>query len=481
MKSRVFLLLTIVLLGLGLINAKTGKVKYGKYIVYEGEVVNKEPMGLGRLSLISPSDKKNMAMVIAGDFNGNKVVNATVKSAILPEMTFPEKNAQIEFIPEGEKGKADRVTFSFPEFTSSNSNGMTYTVDSLKILFSIANKGWNVQSFPQKFKVKTNFCYCPDVVEKYWGWPKRIEYMATLNNGHFEISSDSSMLFYDDYCYIDKDDTFYHLQNGKVSSDSKFKIGKNGETWSGVRLLPDGTEISGDEDEVVVRFRDMTYSGTLDDPMQPVISSLKSFNELHFDNGVLRNSDGSIRYINGESEDVIKSRLVNARVEDDLIDEVLDGDITEQEAVSTQRDRERIAAENKKLAELMHSKWNCDEILFSGATHGTSDGDQVLNMIFNIDHTYFEGKAMLALDSKGEGVFAVIVEPAAKVYNMSRPQQMQVMDVCQKLLKNIQGRWSIDGNDILIDGNQVAKLSADGKSVIYEGMLGSKMTIEEKR
>lgn len=42
------------------ISAKPGKIKYGKFLIYEGEVVDKQPSGAGTLKAIEPKKQKRI-------------------------------------------------------------------------------------------------------------------------------------------------------------------------------------------------------------------------------------------------------------------------------------------------------------------------------------------------------------------------------------------------------------------------------------
>ena len=69
------------------ISAKPGKIKYGKYLIYEGEVVDKQPSEAGTLKAIEPKNKKEYAFTIEGVFNGSAVTNPQIKSQNgMPEM-----------------------------------------------------------------------------------------------------------------------------------------------------------------------------------------------------------------------------------------------------------------------------------------------------------------------------------------------------------------------------------------------------------
>ena len=79
-------------------SAKPGKIKYGKFLVYEGEVTDKQPFGNGVLTAINPDNKKENVFKIEGVFNGTNISNPTITSqGFMPNMEV-HGNVQIEVI-----------------------------------------------------------------------------------------------------------------------------------------------------------------------------------------------------------------------------------------------------------------------------------------------------------------------------------------------------------------------------------------------
>ena len=86
-------------------SAKPGKIKYGKFLVYEGEVTDKQPSGNGVLTAINPDNKKENVFKIEGVFNGANISNPTITSqGFMPNMEVLG-NVQIEVI--GKIGKVE--------------------------------------------------------------------------------------------------------------------------------------------------------------------------------------------------------------------------------------------------------------------------------------------------------------------------------------------------------------------------------------
>ena len=490
MKKHLILILATLFLAVFAAEAKTGKIKFGKYVYYEGEVVNKQPEGNGSFILVSPTDKKNVVATITGQFAGNKIINADITSKLLPTIKIGH-NQFITYDLHGDKGKVNNLTFNFSK-VSFNMGESEYTMD-LKAHVSIANKKWEMtESSPYTFTLTTN-APAPDWMSKYWNNPLRVEVSAVVKNGYLFIEGQPSYIF-NDYKYDSNTHNFVPVNGDLLFS---FQIDKQFPIWIGKRKLEDGTIIESDGSEnIVIKRSGAVYHGSLIDRMQPVKQEVKRFEDLQYKTGTLTKNnnmlDVSIKYLNGETEHDIRNRLKNQGINDDIIDSVIAEDISESEAMTKQREREaeikkreeakaRLEAENKELADIIKSKWNCEQVGFSGPIYGTKEGDEVFRMILNLDHTYFSGKVMLGLQADGKGVLVVVVEPSEKINRMSRPRAMQVYDACEKLNKTINGRWKLDGNDVLINGEKVATLSKDGKTAKYEGMIGSTMKIIKKK
>lgn len=481
MKFRL-ILLVLAILAIEIAEAKNQKIKYGKCVYYEGEVVNKQPDGIGSLVLVSPSDKNNIETKIFGRFDNTDIANVKIVSTSLPNLT----SGNIVFNTIGKMGKIENLTFKFPTISFSH-DGALFETGELNATLSIANKMWKMDLVPDKqFIAKSTTYPVPSTITEYWPKPTFIETSFTLQDGKFKKIHEAPFIYnYGTYCYSTDTNLFCYIADDNRFQGTTFIIDRD--TWSGTRVFADGTIITGDQNGVTVNSDKGVFQGSLIDPMQPVQQSVGTFGDLKFNNGTLKNAGYSVKYINGESEAALRERLAEKKMDSDLIDNVVSGIISENEAAVKQQERlEEIARKEEQakiqaLASILKSKWNCKEILFSGTITGTEEGDNVFQMIFNIDHTYFTGKAMLALDADGQAAFVVIVEPSSKVYNMSRGRQMQVIDACKKLYKNISGSWDIVGNNILINGDKIAILSKDGKKAIYEGMVGATMTIEKRQ
>ncbi|MDE6498921.1 MAG: hypothetical protein K2L21_09715, partial [Muribaculaceae bacterium] len=192
MKKHLILVLATLFLTVLAAEAKTGKIKFGKYVYYEGEVVNKQPDGNGSLVLVSPTDKKNVVATITGQFAGNKIIDADITSKLLPTIKIGH-NQFITYDLHGDKGKVDNLTFNFSK-VSLNMEESEYTMD-LKAHVSIANKKWvMIPSLPYKFTLTTN-APVPNWMSEYWNNPLRVDVSAAINNGDLFIEDPRFYIF----------------------------------------------------------------------------------------------------------------------------------------------------------------------------------------------------------------------------------------------------------------------------------------------
>lgn len=486
--------ITTILLFIGLAEAKSEKIKYGKFVYYEGEVVNEQPVGDGCIVFLSPTNNLERVAVISGKFQGNNIFKAEITSNLLPSIKTIGINP-IKFETQGKIGKVEAFDFDFSNVSFLN-DSTEYTFIDLNIALSICDKKWKMnwisdpimpdgnKTGDNEIIVITKKFPIPENIAEYWHTVNNVWVGFYLNGGKLKLNSP---IFYEfnDAIYDCGSHRFFNYEYTPLKNKVYFKILPN-KTWSGTRIIEDSkTKIIGNDKQVSIYLNDsIHYKGSLMDPMLPVSQSF-TYNSIIPKTGTLFTSSGNKRIVNGITEDIMRSRLEEDKIDNDLIEDVISGKNSEAYVKLQQQKRnaQKLEAEYEelKLAEILKSKWNCKEILFSGPIQGSKEGDEVLAMLFNLDHTYIDGEVALALQSDGEGAFAVVAVPSKKAGNLSRPKAMQLLGACEKISKHITGRWSIQGNDILINGKKVATLSPDNKTVKYEGMVGAIMKITIKK
>lgn len=341
-KKHLILVLATLFLVVLAAEAKTGKIKFGKYVYYEGEVANKQPEGNGSLVLVSPTDKHNVVATITGQFEGNKIINADITSKLLPTIKIGH-NQFITYDLHGDKGKVDNLTFNFSK-VAFNMGESEYTMD-LKAHVSIANKKWvMIPSSPYRFTLTTN-APVPYWMLIYWNNPLRVDVSAALKNGCLFIG-DPLFYIFNEYKYECQTNKFVPLND---NPDYSFRISKDGHFWDGKRKLHDGTIIeSNGTNQYMIKNAGMEYHGSLNDPMQPVRQDVTRFEDFKFKTGRLsrNNNNDNIKYLNGETEYDIRDRLKSQGINDDLINSVIAEDITESGAMTKQRKLNEIINSN---------------------------------------------------------------------------------------------------------------------------------------
>lgn len=82
---------------------KTGKIKYSKSILYQGEMSEKQPCGRGLIEMYSQCDKNNAFIKIEGDFSNNIVSDASIY--LSGGLVFQSEH--VEYIVSSESGKEE--------------------------------------------------------------------------------------------------------------------------------------------------------------------------------------------------------------------------------------------------------------------------------------------------------------------------------------------------------------------------------------
>ena len=523
-------------------HGKDAKNKIDKYIFYKGEVVDKKPQGLGTLSIYSRVNKKDPIFELKGKFDtqSNKLIIYSVKDAELIvnnglKFLAPELTTSIEL-----EKDVQLVDLNMSDCSITNSSLAINNIESITLSLKwnkVYSKDWickveysnmgNIDSAlpstydeifnshhvkPVKQKVdykiiqNTDACQLPNnvimnrVLESEFDSGLIVKHGNSVEyiypDGIITMSPECVIKLNDGIVFTgsiqNSDDIFSYklasdaiINSGKLSrSPNVWDIYENGVITGGQWPLSDGGYVEYANNEPVnVKYpdgsivengifgKDQSYNPAMKSTDYKIMGGTKIMT-----NGI------KIKYINGESELDIRYRLYKKKVAPFLIDRVILGQISEANAIKEQKLRDDFNTQQLKVVnEILKSKWNCKEIMFSGPIQGTKEGDEVLAMLFNLDHTYIDGEVALALQSDGEGAFAVVAVPSKKAGNLSRPKAMQLLDACEKISEHITGRWSIQGNDIQINGKKVATLSSDNKTVKYEGMVGAIMKITIKK
>ena len=384
--------------------AKAEKIKYGKYIEYEGGVFKyqgeKLPFGKGTLSLLS-YEKDSYPVIIEGDFqsrtqdeSGRRLIrNATIRSNYPHFLSF---KGTIYFSTSDDK-KNQKLTLSLDGNVSHrhillNSKSVSdLNVKKLVISYSFHNgkRAWELN-------VEEPIC----------------------ETTTFEMPSELSILGYKKYdvekvigfVSIGEDNhqnhqLTYNLKNGgtfagnRLSfSDGSYFVVKNGK-WSGTKKFADATITKSDNNDnfKVVYMNGDTYNGTLFSSDPHDIMAMSDVKQIRYKDGIFTSQGKTEKWINGESPTAIHNRL-SGTLTPELLTAVEDGSLTEAEAMAKQKKLE-VANKNECSYSVTIDQYR--RVKFS---HRTSDGSETMSGLYDLKKL---SEADLSIMRKDEYVVAI--------------------------------------------------------------------------
>lgn len=122
------------------VTAKEGKIKYGKNVYYQGEIINKEPNGQGSLVILQPDSKNEVYAEIKGLYNGlSKIENTQIISRNISPLSI-QGTGTISL--NSEKNQITSFTLHF-------ANAVSHILDDnlrfagLKVIGELGYYGWN--------------------------------------------------------------------------------------------------------------------------------------------------------------------------------------------------------------------------------------------------------------------------------------------------------------------------------------------------
>lgn len=509
-------------------SAKPGKIKYGKYLIYEGEVTAKKPSGTGILRAINPDNKKEYVFTIEGAFDGMSVTNPHITS----QNGMPEMNVKgtIDLKTDDKIGKVESITLTFSGVHILESvNGQfdtEFTIESLAIKQEVVGGSrwefsytddtgtseldedecfaevspdneriddFNLYEMRYLAKSKKKVTCTGDVqfngfknprnvptVLSVLGYRPLIEYLGLhITDGKFVV----------DYSFysLNKLNTLFFFEGAFINTSNKNnKISifcSNGDDWDGQIILDDGTIIKkqGGSESVTIKYGyGKKYVGTISGGSLQLARADCNISDVDFQDGYYYQYGDSIRILLGEHYDDLHNRL-KSELCDSLVEMVETRKITESEAISRQKqiEKERQVA----LRAMLNSHWGADAVLFSGKITSTEIAKQAWIEVFGLDPAYFVGEAILGLDCYGEASFSFIPMPSENAYNKSRTTLLQLNSLCKRLTNIIKkGKYEIVGNTLYIDRKSIGTFSDDWQTFTHdeEGALITKMRVTEK-
>lgn len=487
-------------------SAKPGKIKYGKFLVYEGEVTDKQPSGNGVLTAINPDNKKENVFKIEGVFNGANISNPTITSTgFMPNMEI-QGNVQIEVSDKVGKIESFNLlleSVKVKEVKSTTSHEEWFSFDKLTLRLSSERGKWGVSYEDGNAEAKGTFDNIHSVIgndqrkygdSEFYGSqdvdniPKVLSvlgYKPYKKQLALHIEKDRFII---DDSYFDLDNNTYVFYNNVfINTINKINIfGVEGNDWFGIREFADGTTVKKEgSDHVVINYGNQKkYKGTITGDVLSLVKADCDINEVKYKEGYLYENDNvSVRYLLGEPYDSLHKRL-QSEMSEELVADVESGELSETEAIKKYHEQiEQAKANEASLRKILNDHWNADAVAFEGTITCTKDGAEAWRTYFGINPAYFTGKANLAIDCYGVAAFVFVPEPSRSSYNEGRGRVLQVNNFCQKLTNVVEkGDYRIEEHTLYIDDKKFGTFSSDWKTFTHEeqGMLQSVMKVSKK-
>lgn len=497
-------------------SAKPGKINYGKFLVYEGEVTDKQPSGNGVLTATNPDNKKENVLKIEGVFNGTNISNPTITSqGFMPNMEV-KGNVQIEVI--GKIGKVESFSLllnniqvvSKVQDKEATSHGKEITLYKMTLRIGSENSRWGVSYEGGNGEAKGTFDNIHSVIgndqrkygdSEFYGSqdvdniPKVLSVLGYKpNKEQLALHIEKDRFIIDDSYFDLGNNVYVFYNNFFVNTTNKKNIfGVEGNDWIGTREFANGTTVkkAQEGDHVVINYGNQKkYEGTI---MGDVLSLIKAdcdINNVKFKEGYLYGKENvAVRYLFGEPYDSLHKRL-QSEMSEELVADVESGKLTEadaitkyQEKIRQEEEAQQAKANEESLRKMLNNHWNADAVAFEGTITSTKEGADAWRAYFGINPAYFTGKAMLVLDCYGVSAFVFVPEPSKSAANGGRGRVLQVKNFCQKLTNVVEkGDYRIEEHILYIDDKKFGTFSSDWKTFTHEeqGMLQSVMKVSKK-
>ncbi|MDD6493581.1 MAG: hypothetical protein PUF55_02855 [Bacteroidales bacterium] len=497
-------------------SAKPGKIKYGKFLVYEGEVTDKQPSGNGVLTATNPDNKKENVFKIEGVFNGTNISNPTITSqGFMPNMEV-KGNVQIEVI--GKIGKVESFSLllnniqvvSKVQDKEATSHGKEITLYKMTLRIGSEDSKWGVSYEGGNGEAKGTFDNIHSVIgndQRKYGdselygrqdvdnIPKVLSLLGYKpNKEQLALHIEKDRFIIDDSYFDLGNNVYVFYNNFFVNTTNKKNIfGVEGNDWIGTREFANGTTVkkAQEGDHVVINYSNQKkYEGTI---MGDVLSLIKAdcdINNVKFKEGYLYGKENvAVRYLFGEPYDSLHKRL-QSEMSEELVADVESGKLTEadaitkyQEKIRQEEEAQQAKANEESLRKMLNNHWNADAVAFEGTITSTKEGADAWRAYFGINPAYFTGKAMLVLDCYGVSAFVFVPEPSKSAANGGRGRVLQVKNFCQKLTNVVEkGDYRIEEHILYIDDKKFGTFSSDWKTFTHEeqGMLQSVMKVSKK-
>lgn len=398
-------ILILLMLGITLtISAKPGKIKYGKFLIYEGEVVDKQPSGAGTLKAIEPKNKKEYAFTIEGVFNGSAVTNPHIKS----QNGMPEMNVEGVVVVEtkGDKGKVEALNLllkhvkitDFAKNEKAESLGTEFYIEELALNQRVVNgEKWEFsygggengtkvsdtsiekellsgvikemgrgldmeeQKVYETLKKTGRLAALREVIRQQQMLQQPVK-LFCVNKApqttpsllsklgyrpykeYFALHiSDGKFVVASSWYTLNEQGTFLYADDSFVNMQADSEFSSDGKSWKGKRSLDDGTVITKSKGEsvAIAYVNGNKFIGTIKGGSLQLAKADCNIAGVKYQEGYLyKNGKEATRYLLGEPYDSLHNRL-KSELCDSLIEKVENGGITEAKAVALQKQIEK--------------------------------------------------------------------------------------------------------------------------------------------
>lgn len=364
------------------LHAKEGKIKYGKYVIYEGQIEDKQPKGHGVL-ILTESDNESF-IKIEGEFNGNTITKVKVDGIVhdygkvnvgsinVVYNDIHNKNTDIEFIFNDVELYLERPN------VPSTIGGIAIKklkIDISKVVLHCEKSQNEYSGFYLNFSYKfinkyttgtVGILSMPDIL-------KRLNYndISMVDKGEIDVELQDCAGKYLDNTnniikYIDNNGDYFSLivlkdgteiEYNKITypNGDKIEITNDGKGWIGTRHLSDGTKVTSEKvrNNYIINITKLkekeTYTGSLEDIFAPLYpkSTYAIYTGTQTVNGI------TTKWIKGETFEARHERLKNI-LSPKWLALVEAGQVSETQArvaIQNEKDEKRRAEESKKREE----------------------------------------------------------------------------------------------------------------------------------
>lgn len=483
--------------------AKVDKIKFSKYIVYEGEIEDKMPYRRGVLMCLDPNNKDTYLMRLEGKFTGNLITNAKLSTTDCNGFSF-EGTIEYEINTEDKdnpcltlvlgKKRLSTLTHDKIEIGSVRLHSLLVRELPVSFIYNKGTKAWGMKFGTDKGPSATTIAVLeqmefPNHIKKFGYNDSGLKGVkCTINVTREGITSADKACTY----IFDDSSTYCYPELTFASGGEFFANEKN---WYGTHILKNGTSLTKMEysDECLIKYNSgkyRSYQGTLNcnnfELAEFFGRNATTIDSTLYYNGITTDINGQTeKWFYGESFSVRHNRWLGIYAAD-LVDSLENELMTENECIASMKRREKIkimqdsiaalAADSLEMAKtkkILLTYWNITSLAY---LEGSITNWNISNALdkTGLEPKYLTGKLSLSLKTNKEALFSITVGPSTEAHK----EGLQILSICSnELSKEFKGLWSIEDNKVLINKEDVGlTINSDG-SVSYSGLYGGTMRI----